>query len=163
MSERRTPTSFTHLNKDELVAAVEYFGSLEPGVEAGDLNKESLKAALVEDGVTWKVYAEAFNLDVPKDEPDEEEDNIVRSENVTKPKEDNVAEVVTQDPSPALKPSDKYLVKMTRKNPYFEFRRYKFTQDNPYAIMTADDAQAILQNEDGFRQAFPAELQEFYG
>lgn len=55
-----------------------------------------------------------------------------------------------------------YLIKMERENPYYEVGRYKFTYDNPYALVDARDANRVLR-EPGFRQAYPDELDSFYG
>jgi hypothetical protein len=71
----------------------------------------------------------------------------------------HVAQPVVQ----AVTQTDKYLLKMTRENLVYQTRGYEFTQDHPYALVNATDAQWILENEEGFRQAFPAELTEFYG
>ena len=138
----KTPKSFRDLNKDQLVQAALFFGTEEEG------NKEALLADLVANGVEWEDYVNAF-LEAPGVEPEPE------------PVAEEPTRVVAQEPT-VLKAQDKYLIKMERKNPYFEFGKYKFTQENPYAIMPADDAQAILTKESGFRQALPGELQEYY-
>lgn len=150
---KNTPTSFNDLKKEELVTAAQHFGVDDEG------NVKTLKASLAADGVTWEMYAKAFGLaDVSEVLSYEVEETEGVKGNV-----ENDSEVVTADPHPKLAVEDKYLIKMTRANPYFEFGKYKFTQEHPYAIMPANDAQAILETEEGFRQAFPAELQEYYG
>lgn len=152
MSQARIKEGFAGLNKAQLVAAAEYFGTeTEGGVE-------TLRVDLEENGITWKMYTDVFRKDEKKPE------GVVTSDDVNVKEEETVpeaTEVVTAAPV-AFAPQSSYLIKMTRKNPYFEFKKYKFTQDNPYAIMPAEDAQEILSKEEGFRQAFPAELQEFY-
>lgn len=153
------PTSFKALHLDQLRAAADYFGSDSVG------NEEAIRVALEDDGITWEMYAKEFGLPLPEGEtfapptPDlpEKHDDWIEKE------EEEVSEVVTQAPVPTLAAEQKYLIRMTRKNPYFEYGRYKFTQDKPYAIMSAEDAQSILESEQGFRQAYPKELQEFYG
>lgn len=144
-------TSFNDLNKEQLVQAAAYFGTDDSG------NVSNIKADLTENGVTWEMYVNAFLKEEedetePEDEVFEEDDEGV----------EEVAEIVTQEPTVRLSPQEKYLVKMTRDNLYFEFEDKKFTQEKPYAIMSAEQAQRILQTEEGFRQAYPAELQEFY-
>lgn len=143
---KKTPKSFRDLNKDELVKAAQYFGTEDEG------NKEALVADLAENGVSWEQYAEAFLVEKPAPV-----DEVVEA-----PVKEEPVKVEAARPT-ALTPQSSYLIKMDRKNPYFEFGNYKFTQDNPYVIMPADAAQAILTQEQGFRQATPAELQEFYG
>lgn len=151
VTQKRVPKSFNELNKSELVAAAQAFGCDEEG------SKESIKADLLESGVTFADYLAMFHPDV--EAPVEPEPVAVEDEEGG---EDVSEEIVTAAPELVLT-QQKYLIKMTRENPYFEFGRYKFTKEKPYAIMTAEDAQRILESEDGFRQAFPSELQEFYG
>jgi hypothetical protein len=154
-----SPSSFAALKKPELVAAATYFGTETEG------NVASLRADLEDAGVTWADYAEAFKIpgwenlkgeptpDLPPppvDDWDEKE-------------EDTVTEVATLSAVPVLSADTKYLVKFVGQNPYFEHGRFKFTQDRPYAIMTADQAQDALESESrNFRQAYPKELKEFY-
>lgn len=155
----KSPTSFRDLKKAQLVEAATYFGTDDEG------GVETLRAGLVENGVTWDMYVKAFKLEGHEDLPEPVERTFRQVEIEDDPEEEVVKvteEVVTVEEKPVLAPQDKYLIKMTRKNPYFEFRHYRFTQEKPYAIMKADDAQAILESEKGFRQAFPAELREFY-
>lgn len=144
---KKTPKAFRDLNKDDLVKAAVYFGTVDEGT------KDALVADLVENGVTWEQYAEAFLAEAP---PADEE--VVNEE--WTPAEPVKVKAAETKP---LAPQSSYLIKMDRKNPYFEFGGFKFTQDNPYVIMPADAAQAILTTESGFRQATPAELQDFYG
>lgn len=156
---RKVPKSFNDLLKPELVAAALAFGANEDG------SAKEIKADLLELGVTWENYMEAFYPEEPVLEKVEEftmppatdiEDWIDEEVN-------EVSEVQTIDPRPQLAPQEKYLIKFKGENPYFERGRYKFSQAKPYAIMPADDAQAALTEEpEKFRQAFPAELQEFY-
>lgn len=148
---KRVPKAFKELKKEELVAAANAFGASPEG------SKETIIADLAEMGVTWEDYATAFLVE----KPEEPVDDLV----VSQPEEEplpEAAHVATADEQIALPVEQKYLVKMIRENPSFEFKGYKFTQDRPYAVMNAQDAQTILSSEDGFRQAFPAELEEFY-
>lgn len=154
----KVPKSFKDLSKEQLVEAANYFGTENQGV------RKEIESDLVDSYVTWDMYVKAFKLPGHEELPEltnewpeqvDVEDAPEEEENVT----DN--EVLAAEPV-KLAPADKYLIKMTRKNPYFEFAKYKFTTEKPYAIMTAADAQRILETEEGFRQAFPAELQEFY-
>lgn len=148
------PSSFKALHIDQLRAAADYFGSDSAG------NAEAIRTALDEDGITWAMYAKEFGL--PSDDVVETPDFPEKVDDWDE-KEEEVSEVVTQEAVPTLAVDQKYLIRMTRKNPYFEWRRYKFTQEKPYAIMSAEDAQEILESEQGFRQAYPLELKEFYG
>lgn len=161
---KRQPKSFSDLKKDDLVSAARYFGTLEEG------NTSEIKADLAEAGVTWKMYAQAFKLEGYEDAPDEDtsfempepvdaEDwpDAEEGENVPTPA------LVTASAQPKLQAEKDYLIKFVGENPYFEFGKYKFTQEKPFGVMPAKDAQdALVKEPDKFRQAFPAELQEYY-
>lgn len=150
------PSSFAALHKDQLIAAAQYFGTVEEGSE------ELIRADLEDAGVTWAEYCHAFKLPVPEgaDQPVDFPEPV---DDWDEKEGEEVTDIVTVQEAPALAADSKYLVKFIGKNPYFEFRRYKFTADKPYAIMPAADAQDVLESEPTkFRQAFPKELQEFY-
>ena len=161
VAPKKQPKSFNDLKLDELRAAARAFGVDEDG------NKDTIKAELAESGVTWKMYAQQFKLEGYNDIPEEsfEFPEPVNVEDWPDSPEggEEVSELVTAAPTPKLEAAEKYLIKFIGENPYFEFGKYKFTQENPYGIMPATDAQNALTREpDKFRQAFPAELQEFY-
>lgn len=155
---KANPDKFSDLNADALKAAAEFYGTDET------VDPKVIIADLAESGVTWDLYAKDFLTPVEEVPVVEPEPAVVTSDQVTG-KEETVStvveEVVTVEPSPVFV-SANYLIKMERENPYFEFGTYKFTKENPYNIMPASDAQRILTDETGFRQAFPAELQEYY-
>lgn len=160
----KKPTKLSELQKPELLAAAKHFGSDEKG------NAKELLASLVEDGVTIEDYNLVFHPEPEK--PVEQQaapaPNVLTTDVLDEIYGEGeeevpvVEELVTAPENADLAPKQKYLIKMTRKNPYFEFKHHKFTQERPYAIMSASDAQEILSTEEGFRQAFPAELEEFY-
>ncbi len=174
---KKEPNKFKDLDIEFLrkVAVEDFAVEVEP-----DSNYDVVIAALTEAGVGWDLFLEAH----PKFKPQP----VVTSPNPVNPATLSVGNEQPVDPTqkwaddergraenakeqPAIrvkeeivvKPTDKFLIKMTRENPLFEVRGYRFTQSHPYALVDAGDANYILQNEDGFRQAFPAELEEFYG
>lgn len=55
------------------------------------------------------------------------------------------------------------LIKMTRRNPTFRFRGYKFTKEHPFVLMSDEDAIAIMMLESGFSKASVKEAEEYYG
>jgi hypothetical protein len=55
----------------------------------------------------------------------------------------------------------KTLVRMTRENLRYDVRGYTFTRDNPFQIVSQEDAD-YLTSQGGFRPATPKEAQEFY-
>lgn len=158
----KVPRSFTDLKKAELIAAANYFGTEVVG------NADLLRADLLENGVTFEQYLQAFHPTAPVD-PEPELFEMPAPVDVEEwpDAEEGVNEltetVVTAPRVAALAPQEKYLIKFIGENPYFERGRYKFTQEKPYAIMPAQAAQdALVDEPTKFRQAYPAELQEFY-
>lgn len=152
--------SFKDLKIEELRrSAVEDFA-----VEIGEKDgKDIIIAALVESGVSWSDYVAQH----PEVAPIEETPvAVVTSKTVTST--ETIAPVPTEEIVVRVKeevvsaPTDKFLIKMVRENLMYETRGHRFTKQHPYALVSPADAQYILSKEDGFRQAFPDELQEFY-
>ena len=172
--------SFEKLDRDELYrSAIEDFAV---EVEEG-ANKKVILAALLESGVEWQDYVDQHPAAEELTDPDDAlkaaaAAGVIKSSNVAKPVEaglgqaepdrrspeqiaaDEAARVVVQ--APLAQTQQKYLIKMDRENVLFQTRGHTFTQSNPYALMDAEDAQWVIDNEDGFRLAGPAELQEYY-
>ena len=132
--------SFEKHTVKELQEVAEYFAVDLDGIKG----KANIIKEIEEMGVT---YERADELVFNPDAGDEEE-----------------AVVVSQAPTALVNPT---LVRMTRKNPRYDVeahgRIYTFTQDNPYVLVEEDDADEILDKEEGFRIASPRELREFYG
>lgn len=153
---------------DELREAAEDFA-----VELKEDEKKSKKliaAALLESGVTFedylKIHPEQREKYAPETIKKEEPQNVVTSEQVAPVRNEEEApeltEVVTKEETPNLTTQQQWLVKMERKNPLFEVAGHRFTQEHPYALMSAEDAEVALR-EHGFRQAYPSEIAEYYG
>lgn len=160
------PTRFEDLDVKELRrSAIEDFAV---PVENND-NKRSVIAALAEGGVQWVDYVKQHPEVAPEPEievttkvevnrePEPDRGNVVTSDDVLGgPVEPVTAAPVVADGN---KP---WLIKMVRDNVRFDVRGYTFTQQHPYALVKPEDVPFILEREDGFRQAYPTELQEFY-
>jgi hypothetical protein len=58
--------------------------------------------------------------------------------------------------------SSDVLLKMERKNPSFQAFGHTFTQEHPYAIVSEETAQQIIDSFEGFRLASPSEAKSFY-
>lgn len=164
------PTQFRELGVKELRrSAVEDFAV---AVEPND-NKDTVLAALVEAGVTWADYVQQHPEVAPVVDKEKNPVNVITNPNAGDPANLTVGGVVEEAvvAQPTIRvqepvvpaPNDKFLVKMTRENPMFQTRGYTFTQKHPYALVTGADLEYILTKEDGFRQALPSELAEFYG
>jgi hypothetical protein len=135
--------SFETLKKNELLATAEYFGA---DVKATQ-NKNEIISELEDIGVTFEQYSEWKSRQAAVED-------------------DEDAPVVTEQPEIATRVKEsvggRVLVKMTRANPTYETFGYRFTKDNPYVAMSEEDAQNILDFEEGFVIASPREVQEFY-
>lgn len=164
----KKPTSFNNLGVAELrrSAAEDFAVPLEDGA-----NKAMVLAALEESGVTWADYV-AQHPEVAPDEPEVSPSG--KQEHLTVPETtgnsdgphlrftaDEPGKIVVAE-EPTYKAQDKYLIKMVRENLVYESAGLRFTQEHPYALANADQADHILGKEDGFRQATPAELREYY-
>lgn len=177
--------SFQDLDRDVLYrAALEDF-AVEVHHAAG---KEKIIAALEKDGVTWEMFVTAHpefaGVDDPEEEtekfvpyndPDDDFEPHIEDETTTVANGPITSDVVLGKPAPVIRTkreeinvaaNEPWLVHMDRENPYFEFRGerklHKFTQANPFAVMSAADANAITSSEEGFSIATPAQAQAFY-
>lgn len=155
MSEE-LPTGFGDLDRDELYRTAVADFAVDVDKEA---NADVIRAALLESGVEWAQYVEMHPEVAP--EPPVKETKAAKKAAAAKVVAPKPAkeEVVVQQPLPASQP---WLIKMVRENLLYETRGHRFTQEHPYALVDAEDAQFILDKEDGFRQAYPEELQEYY-
>lgn len=62
----------------------------------------------------------------------------------------------------ARKPAgSEVLIKMTRQNPTYEIRGYRFTKKDPFVVVDEENANYILELE-GFSIASPKAAQEYY-
>lgn len=134
--------SFASLKKDELKYAAEFFD-----VPHGPNDtKPELIAALEEKEITWANYKKFVAAD---GNPVEED----------KPEEPPVDEKIVFN--------DTVLLKMDRQNPTFEILGRRFTKQQPFQVMSADEAQKIIDASEGigggFRIASPAEAKRFFG
>jgi hypothetical protein len=157
--------SFEDLDRAELYrSAIEDFAVDVPE----NANKKELIAAFVETGITWKDYVAQHPEVAPKEEEkfvDRETEPVrpgavVTSAAVKGEVPEKKEEIIVAQP--AVQATGKYLIKMTRDNTIYETRGYRFTKEHPYALVEPEDASYILEVEDGFRQALPSELADFY-
>lgn len=103
-------------------------------LEGNETNKQ-IVAKLEENNVSFEYYVKSV---LKKDEEDE----------------DDAAEQLFE--------SSDVLIKMERKNPSFQAYGQVFTREHPYAIVSEETAQQIIDNYEGFRLASPAEAKSFY-
>lgn len=144
--------SFSNLNKEELLEVAEYFVV---DVEAEDPEKGPTKKEIVaalgagDDPVTWEDYKEAKDNGAFAKEDDEE--SVAE---VEKPKAKPVEPVDTSNYLP---------IKFVGNNPTFEIVGYTFTKAHPYAVLPPEVAEYLITKVEGFRQALPSEIAEYYG
>lgn len=161
--------SFTQMKRDALYAlATDNFG-----VEVSQTaNKQQIIAALAENGVTWEM-ARTYDPQaaaVDEELQAEKERTVITTESMAVAKEvspgqievQEVPVVVVEKPVAPTQPQV-VLLKMERENQRYDIRGYKFTRENPYVLVDADDADFIMSHEDGFKMASPREAKEYYG
>lgn len=129
------PSGFNDLEEDPLREAARWFGAEDTG------DRQDVIKSLEEWGVDWNMYVREFKLPGYEALPAPEESiftevDVEDAEEVDTPV---VEKIITADPQ--LAPAQKYLIRFIGKNPYFERGKYKFSQERPFAVMPAEDAQ----------------------
>jgi hypothetical protein len=153
--------SFKNLNKEELLKAAGCFDVY----VTEDNTKAEIIAALEESEISWSNYKKFVEKN---EEPigSVEDDTSLPNRNAyeTKPE----AKVYAQGPAAqAVEFNKMVLVKMERKNGTFEILGRKFTRDQPFQVMSENEAQDIIDTAatmgGGFRIATPAEAKSYFG
>lgn len=107
---------------------------------SNDNTKAEIIAALEEIGFTWNNYKKFIQ-------------------------QDEVAEKASEPTN--VRFDQMVLLKMDRKNPTFDILGRRFTKLQPFQVMTADEAQEIIDAVEpiggGFRIANPSEAKSFFG
>lgn len=117
-------------------------------------SKNEILVELEENGVTWD-YVKSLQDNYEKNKPDEDEEEI--------PKKPEKSERLDVEDASNKYNQGSQLLKMVAQNASFEVMGYSFSRKNPFAVMTATDAQKIIDfYPDKFRLAHPREAQEFY-
>jgi hypothetical protein len=130
------------LTKEELLAAGNMFAS----ATSNAMNKPEIIKVLEEDGVTYEDYMDLVNATSEAQEVD------------VPVLDDEPLENAVEAPEKA-----DFLLKMTRKNFTYQIRGYQFTKQHPFALVSEDDADYLIEEVGGFRPATPKELAQFYG
>lgn len=144
--------------------------------EEENKDKSKAAAALEQVGASWPQY---LKLHAPEEiqqkfaaeynalvDPDNRSGaGVVTSEQINAPAvpqgvvPQEEVKIITKE-APVV--TEKYLVKMTRLNPLYQIGKYSFTKDHPYALVDGKDLQVVLEEHEGFRQAYPDEIEDFY-
>lgn len=158
--------SFKSLNVEDLRVVAQKDLDLD-GIDESS-TKAQILAAILEKNITWDAAVElSSTLQRVDSILKEKQANVVTTKTLKK-EEKPVAPVVEDQQQGVLVAEQKdgpakVLVKMNRENPRFDIRGYRFTYDHPYALVTEDDAEYLVTQQDGFSYATPREAAEFYG
>lgn len=130
------------LDLKALKVAAEYFGVDLEGVR-GKLN---VIQALEDNGVDITMYNQ-WQARLQAEKPAEEVHDAGSFE--------------AGKPEP-VDPGKQVVLKMERQNLAYDTFGVTFTREHPFAIVSEDTAQQILDNEEGFRIALQRELEDYY-
>lgn len=140
-------------------------------------NEDDVRAAVEglnpdEVALSFPQWAETI-IDEPE-EDDEEETGLVTSDNTPKkgtakktaakkaPAKKAAAAKTAESKSKTVIPDDRTLLKMTRNNPVYEVRGYRFTRQMPYVFVKNADVDFLIEVEGGFTVAKPSEVEKFF-
>lgn len=140
---------FEDFTNAELKAIAEEFAVELPSRQP---NKKQLVEALDKDGVTFELYRSLHPANPSEPAPVE-----------LAAIDDAPVEVETPDPVEEAEEDNLVVLRMTRKNHTYQIRGYQFTQQHPYALVTEEDADYLIEEDGGFQMATPKQLREFYG
>lgn len=156
----KIPEKFEDFRVAELRAIADEEFAVEVGEKA---SKAEVLAALVESGVTFDMYL-GLHPELVQDAPEPEPatSGVITAAQMQEPAAPVETKIVVKEETP-LHTKEEWLIKMDRANPLYEVRGHRFTQENPFALVTPEDAEFLLTKETGFRQATPSELQQYYG
>jgi hypothetical protein len=147
--------SFKTLTAEELANVAEFFVV---DVEVADpekpANKKELLAALAagDEPVTWEQYNDIYLVAKERE---------AAAKAPVAPAPEVVTEVVVV-PAEPVDTTDYILVKMDRHNFRYDIRGYSFTKKHPFQSVAPADAEYIIRNVEGFRQALPSEVTDYY-
>lgn len=134
-------------NKAELLAYAETFGT-----EVNKtISKKDLAARLAEDGITIELIKS-----YSKDADDYDADALGLQTLAPGELEETAPEADTDEGE------DLVLLKMIRTNRTYQIRGYTFKTDHPFALVTEDDADYLIEVDGGFRIASPKEARAYY-
>lgn len=104
---------------------------------------------------------------IEEPEDDEEDSALVTSENtpkkgVAKKTAKKTVAKKAATSSKTVVPDDRTLLKMTRNNPVYEVRGYRFTRAMPFVFVKTEDVDFLIEVEGGFTVAKPSEVESFF-
>lgn len=101
------------------------------------------------------------------EEPEEEEESALVTSDATpkaKARKTTAKKAVAKKAaaSKTVVPDDRTLLKMTRNNPVYEVRGYRFTRQMPFVFVKTEDVDFLIEVEGGFTVAKPSEVESFF-
>lgn len=169
--------SFEKFSKAQLKKVVVEFSLLdEPNKASEDELREALESSSIPDTEIKLSFPEfADLLDTSDEEEDDTEDDeseggVITSD--TTPSRGSVAAKKAAAKKAAVKkattkpktvvPDDVTLIKMTRNNPVYEVRGYRFERSHPFVLVKDEDVDFLIEVEGGFTVAKKSEIEAFY-
>lgn len=151
--------SFNNLNKEKLLLAAEF-----ANVDVTEDNtKAEIVAALEEANFSWSSYKKFVEADdrVPGEA-------LNQAPHHEAPRQGTAKEPFAEPAAQAAQQFNQMvLLKMERQNGTFEILGKRFTKQQPFQVMSADEAQEVIdaaaQMGGGFRIATPAEAKSYFG
>lgn len=148
------------MQKPELLALADEFG-----VEASeDLNEKQIIARFVEDGVTQDMvdtFVQGKEA-AEKAAAEEAERKAAAANSTPTPEKPKARGVKAKVAVASVEVPEQVLLCMDRENPTYKVRGYTFTREHPFALVSAEDAEFIVEHEEGFTYATPKQAREFY-
>lgn len=170
--------SYTDLSKEQLLEIADMYAVDvdEDTDEQTVLNKVST-LNVAEVLLDFPQFADALaESDEDEDDEDEDEDEApglitsgatpAKGRPAKKAAAKKTAAKKATSAKPAAKtvvPEEKTLLKMTRNNPVYETRGYRFTRNMPYVYVNNADVDFLIEVEGGFAVAKPSEVEKFFG
>lgn len=163
--------SLEDFSKAELEKIAEEFALDTEGLSEDELRTEVAKLSTAEVELSFPQWADRLQED--DEEEDDEESALVTSESTPKKgtakkaaaKKTAAKKAATPAKAATSKtvvPDDRTLVKMTRNNPVYEVRGYRFTRQMPYVFVKNADVDFLIEVEGGFSVAKPSEVESFF-
>ncbi len=166
--------SYADLNREQLLEIADMY-AVDVDEDTDDqvlLNKvSSLNVAEVL--LDFPQFADQLALPVEDDEEEDEEDGGLitsdatpakgRAAKKTAAKKAVAKKAAARPAAKTVVPEEKTLLKMTRNNPVYEVRGYRFTRNMPYVYVNNVDVDFLIEVEGGFTVAKPSEVEKFFG
>jgi hypothetical protein len=157
--------SLEDLNKKELESIVaEFVLEADDGATEDELRETIQSSRVTDSEIALSFPNLAEKLDAEDDE-DEEEGGLISSGSIAPKKTAKKA----AKKAPAKRVAAKTVVddgttllKMTRNNPVYEVRGYRFEREHPYVLVKDEDVDFLIEIEGGFTVAKKSEVESFY-